>query len=84
MLRTSGTTAVRTSAGALALGMTAVRYTGIADRADERFPEATSVIADLADLPGVLGDLNATAFHEGPDAVVVRVWLHRWMNGWAR
>ncbi|HEY8018634.1 MAG TPA: HAD family hydrolase [Actinomycetota bacterium] len=43
------------AAGALALGMTAVRYAGIADRADERFPEATSVIADLADLPGVLG-----------------------------
>jgi putative hydrolase of the HAD superfamily len=43
------------AAGALALGMTAVRYTGMADRADERFPEATHVIADLADLPGVLG-----------------------------
>lgn len=43
------------AAGALALGMTAVRYTGIADRADERYPEATHVIADLADLPGVLG-----------------------------
>ena len=47
---------LRTDAGgALALGMTAVRYTGLADRADERFPEATHVIADLADLPGVLG-----------------------------
>jgi putative hydrolase of the HAD superfamily len=43
------------AAGALALGMTAVRYTGIVDRADQRFPEATHVIGDLADLPAVLG-----------------------------
>ena len=42
------------AAGALALGMTAVRYTGLVDRADERLPEATHVIADLGDLPGVL------------------------------
>jgi putative hydrolase of the HAD superfamily len=43
------------AAGALALGMTAVRYSGLVDRADERFPEATHVISDLGDLPGVLG-----------------------------
>lgn len=43
------------AAGALGLGMTAVRYTGIADRADARFPEATHVIADLAELPAALG-----------------------------
>lgn len=43
------------AAGALALGMTAVRYSGLVDRADERLPEATHVIADLGDLPGVLG-----------------------------
>jgi len=43
------------AAGALALGMTAVRYAGIVDRADDRYPEATHVIADLADLPRVLG-----------------------------
>jgi putative hydrolase of the HAD superfamily len=43
------------AAGALALGMTAIRYSGLADRDDERFPEANHVIADLADLPGVLG-----------------------------
>ncbi len=43
------------AAGAIAMGMTAVRYTGLVDRADQRFPEATHVIADLADLPGVLG-----------------------------
>jgi putative hydrolase of the HAD superfamily len=43
------------AAGALGLGMTAVRYTGIVDRADERFPEGTHVIADLVELPGALG-----------------------------
>ena len=41
-------------AGALALGMTAVRYTGFRDDPHEG-PEAHHVIASLTDLPAVLG-----------------------------
>ena len=42
-------------AGALALGMTAVRYTGFHDRADGEGPEATHVTGRHADLPRLLG-----------------------------
>jgi putative hydrolase of the HAD superfamily len=42
-------------AGALAFGMTAVRYTGAFDDADGEGPEATFVVASHAELPGVLG-----------------------------
>ena len=42
-------------AGALALGMTAVRYTGAFDDVDGEGPEATFVVASHAELPGVLG-----------------------------
>lgn len=40
-------------AGALAMGMTAVRYTGVADDPTEG-PEGHHVLADHADLPGLL------------------------------
>ncbi len=42
-------------AGALAMGMTAVRYTGVHDDDSQSEPEAHHVVADHADLPGVLG-----------------------------
>lgn len=42
-------------AGALDVGMTAVRYTGSFDDAAAEGPEATHVIASHAELPGVLG-----------------------------
>jgi FMN phosphatase YigB (HAD superfamily) len=42
-------------AGALAFGMTAVRYTGSFDDHEAEGPEATHVIASHAELPGVLG-----------------------------
>jgi putative hydrolase of the HAD superfamily len=42
-------------AGALAMGMTAVRYTGVFDDDSEPEPEAHHVVADHADLPLVLG-----------------------------
>jgi putative hydrolase of the HAD superfamily len=42
-------------AGALAMGMTAVRYTGIFDDDSAPEPEGHHVVADHADLPRVLG-----------------------------
>ncbi|HWL37853.1 MAG TPA: HAD family hydrolase [Frankiaceae bacterium] len=42
-------------AGALAMGMTAVRYTGVYDDDSQPEPEAHHVVGDHADLPGVLG-----------------------------
>ena len=42
-------------AGALGMGMVAVRYTGLYDDPAEGFAEATHVLATHADLPGVLG-----------------------------
>lgn len=45
-------------AGARAMGMVAVRYTGVFDDVGDdaaELPEADHVIADLAELPGVLG-----------------------------
>ncbi len=42
-------------AGALAMGMVAVRYTGISDDDSQPEPEAHHVVADYADLPTVLG-----------------------------
>jgi putative hydrolase of the HAD superfamily len=42
-------------AGALAMGMTAVRYTGVFDDDSQPEPEAHHVVADHADLPAVLG-----------------------------
>ena len=42
-------------AGALAFGMTAVRYTGAFDDVEGEGPEATYVVASHAELPGVLG-----------------------------
>jgi putative hydrolase of the HAD superfamily len=42
-------------AGALAMGMTAVRYTGVSDDDSQPEPEAHHVIADHADLPAALG-----------------------------
>jgi HAD superfamily hydrolase (TIGR01509 family) len=42
-------------AGALAMGMTAVRYTGVFDDDSQPEPEAHHVLADHADLPAVLG-----------------------------
>jgi putative hydrolase of the HAD superfamily len=42
-------------AGALAMGMTAVRYTGVYDDDSQPEPEAHHVVADHADLPRVLG-----------------------------
>ena len=42
-------------AGALAMGMVAVRYTGISDDDSQPEPEAHHVIARHADLPGALG-----------------------------
>jgi putative hydrolase of the HAD superfamily len=42
-------------AGALAMGMTAVRYTGIYDDDSQATPEAAYVVADHTDLPRVLG-----------------------------
>ena len=42
-------------AGALAFGMTAVRYTGAFDDVEGEGPEATFVVASHAELPGVLG-----------------------------
>ena len=41
-------------AGALAMGMTAVRYTGIFDDDSQPEPEAHHVVADHADLPALL------------------------------
>jgi putative hydrolase of the HAD superfamily len=42
-------------AGALAMGMTAVRYAGVFDDPPENGPDATFTVADYAELPGVLG-----------------------------
>jgi FMN phosphatase YigB (HAD superfamily) len=42
-------------AGALAMGMVAVRYTGISDDDSQPEPEAHHVVAHHAQLPGVLG-----------------------------
>ena len=42
-------------AGALALGMSAVRYTGLVDRAPVDEPEATFVVSSHARLPALLG-----------------------------
>ena len=42
-------------AGALALGMSAVRYTGFVDRAPRDEPEATFVVSSHARLPALLG-----------------------------
>jgi putative hydrolase of the HAD superfamily len=42
-------------AGALAMGMTAVRYTGVFDDDSQPEPEGHHVVADHADLPAVLG-----------------------------
>ena len=42
-------------AGALAMGMTAIRYTGVFDDDTQPEPEGHHVIADHADLPRVLG-----------------------------
>jgi putative hydrolase of the HAD superfamily len=42
-------------AGALAMGMTAVRYTGVYDDDSQPEPEAHHVVADHADLAAVLG-----------------------------
>ena len=42
-------------AGALAMGMTAIRYTGLFDDDTQPEPEAHHVITDHADLPAVLG-----------------------------
>ena len=42
-------------AGALGVGMVAVRYTGVSDDTTESEPEATHVIADHRELPAVLG-----------------------------
>ena len=42
-------------AGALGMGMVAVRYTGVSDDTTESEPEATHVIADHRELPAVLG-----------------------------
>lgn len=42
-------------AGALAMGMVTVRYTGITDDDSQPEPEAHHVVADHADLPAVLG-----------------------------
>lgn len=41
-------------AGALAMGMTAVRYTGISDDQSQPEPEADHVVAEYATLPGLL------------------------------
>ncbi len=41
-------------AGALAMGMTAVRYTGVNDDDSQPEPEAHHVVADHADLPALL------------------------------
>jgi len=42
-------------AGALGMGMTAVRYTGVFDDDSADLPEGHHVVADHADLPAVLG-----------------------------
>jgi putative hydrolase of the HAD superfamily len=42
-------------AGALAMGMTAVRYTGVFDDDSQPDPEAHHVVTDHADLPAALG-----------------------------
>lgn len=42
-------------AGALAMGMLAVRYTGVFDDASQDQPEAHHVVADHRDLPAVVG-----------------------------
>jgi FMN phosphatase YigB (HAD superfamily) len=42
-------------AGALAMGMTAVRYTGVFDDDTQPEPEGHHVVGDHADLPGALG-----------------------------
>jgi len=41
--------------GALSLGMRAIRFTGFADRRPADLPEADAVLADLRDVPSVLG-----------------------------
>jgi HAD superfamily hydrolase (TIGR01549 family) len=41
-------------AGALAMGMTAIRYAGVFDDPAENGPEATFTITDYAELPGLL------------------------------
>jgi putative hydrolase of the HAD superfamily len=42
-------------AGALGMGMTAIRYAGVFDDPAENGPEATHTITDYAELPGLLG-----------------------------
>lgn len=42
-------------AGALAMGMTAVRYAGVFDDPAENGPDATFTVTDYADLPALLG-----------------------------
>lgn len=42
-------------AGALAMGMTAVRYAGVFDDPPENGPEATVTVTDYAELPALLG-----------------------------
>jgi FMN phosphatase YigB (HAD superfamily) len=42
-------------AGALAMGMTSVRYTGVADDDSATEPEGDYILSDLRDLPGLLG-----------------------------
>jgi putative hydrolase of the HAD superfamily len=42
-------------AGALALGMSAIRFAGFYDRADGEGPEAPTVITHLAEIPATLG-----------------------------
>lgn len=42
-------------AGALAMGMTAIRYSGVFDDPADNGPEATFTIGDYAELPGLLG-----------------------------
>jgi putative hydrolase of the HAD superfamily len=42
-------------AGALAMGMTALRYTGVFDDTSTDHPEAHHVVADHAELPALLG-----------------------------
>jgi FMN phosphatase YigB (HAD superfamily) len=42
-------------AGALGMGMTAVRYTGVSDDTSQTDPEGHHVVASHADLPAVLG-----------------------------
>jgi putative hydrolase of the HAD superfamily len=42
-------------AGALAMGMTAIRYSGVFDDPPENGPDATITVADYSELPALLG-----------------------------